>query len=771
MESTDVLIVGAGISGIGTACHLKKDKRDRSFVVLEARPSIGGTWDLFKYPGIRSDSDMFTFGFRFLPWTDGKDIAEGDAIIRYLNRAVDTFKIADHIRFRHRVESLSWSSPKRRWVAQASRLDEDGQPTEALTIEARFLVTGTGYYDYQKGYTPDWPGFETFEGDVVHPQHWQADLPIRNRKVVVVGSGATAVTLVPNLADAGARVTMLQRSPTYIYVRPAIDHFARRLRQVLPSRVVHNLTRMRNIAMQWGLLRLCRWKPHLVRKYLRQQAEDALGPDFDIDTHFKPHYDPWDQRLCLVPDGDFYAAIRNGSANVVTEHIERFEKDGIRLRSGEKIEADVVVPATGLRLKVLSNIKLDIDGHAVKPNDLVVYKGAMFGNMPNWISVFGYTAASWTLKADLVSAYLLRLLRHMEKNGYDVARPELSADEPAPDTLMQNLATAGYIQRGRDHVPRQGRRWPWRNQDNYLLDYLALRFGRIADGVMAFETSRGRSGHRFALRGKTAVVTGAASGIGRALSVGLARRGCHLALVDISTDGLEALVEHLSPMPVRVTTHRCDMGEAEAVQALASEVTSVHPAIDLVFNNAGVAMGGRFEDAAPDEFDRLLAVNLFGPINLTRALLKHLQGRPEARIVNISSIFGLIAPAGQVAYATSKFALRGFSESLRRELVNTSVGVTTVHPGGIQTSVAKNAIVPRGVEISEAERDESVRQFERAFRTSADQAAKVILRSVERRKDRVLVGSDAYVVSALARLSPTRNVELLGPTVPKPEGV
>ena len=484
MEHVNVLIIGAGVSGIGAACHLRMRTPGRSFAILEAREKLGGTWDLFRYPGIRSDSDMYTFGFAFKPWVEERDIATGEAILRYLHETVEEYGLREAIRYRHTVEKVSWSSDDARWVATVRR----GEADERFQMSADFLVTGTGYYDYDKGHQPDFPGLDEFEGDVVYPQHWPEHLDYKGKRVVVIGSGATAVTLVPSMAHDAAHVTMLQRSPTYMYVRPWVDDAAVLLRKLLPSKLAYRLTRLKNVALQRGVYAYTQLAPQRARAMLREMAEEGLGPDFDIDRHFTPEYDPWDQRICLDPDGDLFAALRSGSASVVTATIDRITKDGIRLSSGETLGADIIVSATGLELKFLK-FEMEVDGRAISPSDLVTYKGVMCADVPNWIFVFGYTSASWTLKADLVFEYLCRVLKHMDDGGFAYAVPRLHGVRGERRPFITRLKS-GYIARGADRMPAQLERAPFLNHDEYLQDILLFRRGKLDDGTLHFEPKR-----------------------------------------------------------------------------------------------------------------------------------------------------------------------------------------------------------------------------------------------------------------------------------------
>lgn len=759
MQHVDVLIVGAGISGIGAACHLRMKCAHKTFVVLEGRDRLGGTWDLFRYPGIRSDSDMFTFGYAFKPWVEERDIATGDAILNYLEETVEEYELGGSIRYGHRVDTVSWSSETQRWHVRGHRTDDDS----SFELTCRFLVTGTGYYDYEKGYLPHFEGFDSYEGVVAHPQHWPEDLDYTGKRVLVIGSGATAVTLVPSMAKTAAHVTMLQRSPTYIFSRPAADPIARRLRQWLPTKAAYRVVRAKNVLYQWGTYTLARKKPQLVRDNIRKVAKEALGDRVDVDVHFNPSYEPWDQRLCLIPDGDLYDALADERASIVTDTIARFTPAGVELASGETIEADVVVPATGLELKFLGGIEMDVDGEPVRSKDLVSYRGMMFAGVPNWMAMVGYTNASWTLRVDLSADYLCRLLRHMDRHGQTSVRPEL--DDPSMETepIMARLKS-GYVKRAADRIPKQGMALPWRNQDHYIRDFVSTKWGRLdGHGVLQFtQGAAARRPDRFTFGGKTAVLTGAASGIGAALARSLGERGCNLALVDVQREALEEVAKEVRSHGVTVTTHVVDMGDIAAVETFAAEVVATHPEVALLINNAGVALGGDFADASKDEFDWLMRINFHGPVALTRALLPTLQRQPDAVVANVSSVFGLIAPAGQSAYAASKFAIRGFTEALRRELAGTTVSVSTIHPGGIQTAIARNARVP--AVLASAGKEEVARQraeFEKNFITSATDAADIILEGIATRRARILVGPDAKLIQWIDRLFPVDNADVV----------
>ncbi|MBK6739651.1 MAG: NAD(P)/FAD-dependent oxidoreductase [Haliea sp.] len=479
-DFVDVLIVGAGLSGIGSARHLQQACPERSFALLESRDALGGTWDLFRYPGIRSDSDMYTLGYSFKPWLERKSLADGPAILRYLQEAAAETGVDRHIRYRHTVCSASWSSATARWTVVAQRTDTG----ERVEISCQFLLMCSGYYDYEQGYTPDFAGTADFRGRIVHAQHWPQDMDYRGKRVVVIGSGATAVTLVPELARDAAHTIMLQRSPTYIASVPEEDSTAAWLQRFLPGSWVYRITRWKRVLFQIYVYSLSRRRPALVRKFLLDQVREALGKDYDIKTHFTPSYNPWDQRLCAVPEGDMFTAIRERRAEVVTDQVERFTERGIRLQSGRELAADIIVLATGLNLKFMGGAQLSVDGRAVDPSQLYVYRGMMFGNIPNLAQVFGYTNASWTLKSDLTGDFICRLLNYMRKTGTSVAMPRLQ-EGTVEEEPMLNL-NSGYVLRSVGQFPKQGTRLPWRLYQNYILDFLQLRLRPLRDKVLEF---------------------------------------------------------------------------------------------------------------------------------------------------------------------------------------------------------------------------------------------------------------------------------------------
>jgi cation diffusion facilitator CzcD-associated flavoprotein CzcO len=478
-ENVDVLIIGAGISGIGAAYHLQERCPGKSYAILEARGAIGGTWDLFRYPGIRSDSDMHTLGYRFRPWTEAKSIADGESILDYVRATASEGGIDKQVRFGHRVVSASWSSEEARWTVTAER--DDG--TE-VTLSCGFLMNCSGYYRYDQGYTPEFPGIEDFQGKVIHPQHWPEEPDYEGKRVVVIGSGATAVTLVPAMAKDAAHVTMLQRSPSYILSVPGEDPIAELLRKVLPPRAAYPIVRWKNVGLQSLTYRLARNRPGFVKKVLRNGVMKALPAGYDVDTHFNPKYNPWDQRLCMVPDGDLFKSISDGSAEIVTDRIESFTAGGIKLESGKELEADVVVSATGLNLLFLGGMKIEVDGEEGDLSKMLAYRGMMLGDVPNLAFTIGYTNASWTLKADLVSEYLCRLLNHMDANGYDICVPHLSDSSVEPEPILD--FTSGYVLRSVAELPKQGSKEPWKLRQNYAVDLRKLRYAPLEDGAMQF---------------------------------------------------------------------------------------------------------------------------------------------------------------------------------------------------------------------------------------------------------------------------------------------
>lgn len=484
VEHVDVLVVGAGLSGIGAACHLRMECPGKSFVILEGRGAMGGTWDLFRYPGIRSDSDMYTLGYRFSPWRDAKAIADGHAILNYIRETAEKFGVDKKIRYDHRVRRASWSSDDACWRVEA----ETGPQKTVVSLTCNFLYLCTGYYDYEAGYTPEWPGVERFRGRIIHPQKWPEDLDYEGKRVVVIGSGATAVTLVPAMAERTAHVTMLQRSPTYVVSRPAEDKVANWLRRRLPARAAYALTRWKNVLLGMFFYNLARKRPEVMKRLIAKGVRRHLGEEYDL-KHFSPQYNPWDQRLCLVPDSDLFRAIRDGRASVITGHIDSFTETGLQLKSGERLDADIVVTATGLVLKLMSGLQLVVDGAPVDLSKAMAYKGMMYSDVPNLASAFGYTNASWTLKCDLTAEYVCRLLKHMDRHGYAQCTPRVNDPEVTEEPILD--FTSSYVQRALHMLPRQGSKTPWRLHQNYVRDLSMLRYGRVDDGTMEFKVAPG----------------------------------------------------------------------------------------------------------------------------------------------------------------------------------------------------------------------------------------------------------------------------------------
>lgn len=485
-EHVDVLIVGAGLSGIGAACHLERRCPDRSYAILEARGSIGGTWDLFRYPGVRSDSDMHTLGYSFRPWEEDQVIADGPSILDYVRDTAAEYGVGDRIRLGHRVREAAWNSEQSVWQVRAERSDTG----ETVELTSSFLLMCSGYYDYERGYTPQFPGREDFTGTVVHPQHWPEDLDYSDQRVVVIGSGATAVTLVPAMAGDAAHVTMVQRSPSYVISLPADDALAASLRRRLPARVAYQLVRVRNVALMTLTYQLSRRFPEAAKRVIRRGVMRQLPADFDIDTHFKPLYNPWDQRLCVCPDGDLFEALRSGRASVITDEIEAFTPGGLRLRDGTELPADVIVTATGLNLLALGGLQISVDGAPLELPEHLAYRGLMLDGVPNLAMSIGYTNASWTLKCDLTCEYVCRLLNHMREQGYRQVVPVVDEADDVERQPLIDLAS-GYVLRSVDKFPRQGAKPPWRLRQNYPLDVASLRLGKLEDGVLRFSAGPG----------------------------------------------------------------------------------------------------------------------------------------------------------------------------------------------------------------------------------------------------------------------------------------
>jgi monooxygenase len=479
-EHIDVLIVGAGISGVGAACRLQRECPGKSFAVLESRGRIGGTWDLFRFPGIRSDSDMYTLSYPFRPWTGAQAIADGASILEYIEDTAHENGLDGKIRFHHRVTGAHWSTTDSRWTVDVERVDTG----EAFQLTCNFIYSCTGYYRYEQAYTPEFAGIERFGGEIIHPQFWTDEIDYTGKRVVVIGSGATAVTIVPALGERAAHVTMLQRSPSYLISVPAIDPIAGFLGKLLPARYAYPIVRWKNVLVALAIFRLSRRRPATMKKLIRKGLERRLPPGYDIDKHFKPRYDPWDQRMCIVPDGDFFDSISAGKVSIVTDRIETFTEKGIALESGDELEADLIVTATGLDLVPLGGMQLEIDGDAVALGDTVAYEGMQISGVPNFAFAFGYTNQSWTLGADLTSAQLCKLLNHMDRHGYTQVTPRPSG--PAATAVPFADLSAGYVLRAIDKFPKQGTMTPWRREQNYARNRRELQRLTFDDPALEF---------------------------------------------------------------------------------------------------------------------------------------------------------------------------------------------------------------------------------------------------------------------------------------------
>ncbi|MDJ0580624.1 NAD(P)/FAD-dependent oxidoreductase [Crocosphaera sp.] len=482
-EYFDVVIVGAGLSGIGAAYHLQTKCPNKSYVILEGRESMGGTWDLFRYPGIRSDSDMYTLGYNFKPWREAKSIADGPSILKYVQETAADNSIDKHIRYNHRVKQASWSSEVAAWT-----IEVEGKDNSSTTyLSCNFLLMCSGYYSYEKGYTPEFKGYNRFQGQIIHPQEWPHDLDYQDKKVVVIGSGATAITLVPEIAKKADHVVMLQRSPTYVVSRSDTDKTANLLRKLLPEKIAYAINRWKYTAFQQFFYRRMRTEPEKAKEMLLDMVRQELGPDYDIDTNFTPDYNPWDQRLCLVPNSDLFRVLKSGQASVVTAQIDSFTEKGILLKSGEELKADIIVTATGLNILLLGGVKFIVDNQPMEFSKTYTYKGLMYSGVPNLGSIFGYVNASWTLRADLMAEYVCRVINHMDKKGFRQCTPCLRNEDQNMETrsLIDNFSP-GYLQRVMHLLPKQGDREPWLNSQNYQRDKKIFRYGAIEDGVLRF---------------------------------------------------------------------------------------------------------------------------------------------------------------------------------------------------------------------------------------------------------------------------------------------
>ncbi|MGB3859861.1 MAG: NAD(P)/FAD-dependent oxidoreductase, partial [Ornithinimicrobium sp.] len=731
---SDVIVVGAGISGIDVAWRLTQQRPEISYLILEARGRVGGTWDLFRYPGIRSDSDIATFAFPFRPWIGDRVLADGAQIQDYVETTAAEAGITERIRFDTRVTRASWSSAEQRWTVTAQ--GPDGSQTRTCS----FLHLAAGYYDYDTGYQPEFPGREDFEGPFVHPQHWPRDLDVTGRRVVVIGSGATAMTLVPALARTAKHVTMLQRTPSWVASMPNRDRLGERLRRRLPEALAYRATRAKNIAFSQATYAVARRQPDRFAAMLRAGLRRDITDEAYLDAHFTPDYQPWDQRVCRIPNGDLTKAIASGRASVVTASMDALVAEGIRLSDGEVLPADIIVSATGLRLQMLGGISVDVDGDVVDPASRVAYRGLMLERVPNLMFTVGYVNSSWTLRADLVARYLCRLLELMDRKGYAVATP---AKAPRGERRPLIDLRAGYVLRALDQLPTLGPKRPWTYAQNYLVEAPEMLHGSLradmvftptADqGALMSSTQDRRSAH-YRYVGGTAVVTGAAGGIGEQLARQLAERGSDLALLDRRADTLQTLATDLRRQHpgLRISSHPVDLAEPDQIAKAAEAVLLEHEHVTLLINNAGVALGGRFDQVDAADFDWLMQVNLHAPIALVRAFLPALSATPGSQIVNLSSLFGLVAPGGQTAYVTSKYGLRGFSQALGHDLASRGIGVTSVHPGGVRTRIALDSRTGTGLDEREAKAGREA--FNRLLTIDPADAARTILRAAGRRR-------------------------------------
>jgi monooxygenase len=678
----DILIVGAGLAGIGTACHVTKAFPGRSIAILERRAAIGGTWDLFRYPGVRSDTDMFSYGYAFRPWRGPRTLADGDTIREYIADTARAFHVDDCIRYGVRVTTAAWSSATQRWSVTV--IDEATGGTERF--RCGFLIACTGYYDHDAGYLPTFPGEDTFVGQRIRPQHWPGQLDYAGKRVVVIGSGATAITLVPAMADAASHITLLQRSPSYIVSMPSVDRLSRLLDRVLPEAWVHRLARGRFIALQRGVYLASKRWPGAMRTLLLAHVKSRVGKHVDM-KHFTPTYGPWDQRVCVVPDGDLFDALKSGKASIVTGDIASFTPQGIRLSSGEEIAADIIVTATGLNVSQLGGVALSVDGEPVPLQERMIYKGVLIEGVPNLGWVFGHANAPWTLKVELAARYLCRLIEHMGSIGASEVRPR---DEPASRTnesILDALAS-GYVKRANGALPRQGSRHPWKLTQHLGRDREILLRQAIDDPLLVFRgpdaiaiprTFRGRHD------GQIAVVTGAGSGIGRAIARLLSAEGARVHCADIDGAAASATVAGLDD----ARAHTLDVTDAAAVAALADAIYAEDGRVDLLFNNAGIGHAARVEDSSLHDWQRVLAVNLMGVVHGIHAFLPRMQQQAGlSRIVNTASGAGLFPHPRMAPYCASKHAVVGLSTSLAAELHGSAVGVTILCPGVIDTAIA-----------------------------------------------------------------------------------
>ncbi|MGH1371736.1 MAG: flavin-containing monooxygenase [Cellvibrionaceae bacterium] len=485
-ESYDIVIIGAGLSGIGAAVHFGRECPSESVALFESREAMGGTWDLFRYPGIRSDSDMFTLGYSFKPWLNSQAIADGSLIRKYINDAADEYRVKDKIQFQQRITSANWDSNQQRWLLEVT----DQRTHTIKSVTAKFVMGCTGYYNYQSGYEPEFVGKSDFNGTIVHPQHWPEALDYEGKRVVIIGSGATAVTLAPAMAKKAKQITLLQRSPSYVMSMPKVDPKLEVLREKFSPKLYYRLVRARNVTLSFLVYQYCKFFPKKARNFLQGHVQESIGDDVDM-KHFTPKYDPWDERVCAVTDGDLFEAVKDGDVIMHTDHIERFNEDGLLLKSGKQLSADIIITATGLNLQLLGGMELSVDNQPFDMTKKMCYRGVLLEDLPNMGFVFGYTNASWTLKADLVLKYVARVINRMKKTSMQTVMPKNTGDDPGGIPFID--LQSGYVMRGKDLMPQQGQKLPWRLYQNYLLDFLTLKFGRLNDGKLTFSNSQGHS--------------------------------------------------------------------------------------------------------------------------------------------------------------------------------------------------------------------------------------------------------------------------------------
>jgi cation diffusion facilitator CzcD-associated flavoprotein CzcO/short-subunit dehydrogenase len=741
LEHFDALIIGAGISGIDNAYRLKERNPRLRYLILESRVALGGTWDLFRYPGVRSDSDIATLGFPFRPFRGDKAIVDGATIWQYVKETAQHYGIDRRIRYGHRVVAADWSSADARWTVTCEVAGK------RVTFTCGFLLGCAGYYAYANGHAPEWPGMDAFAGRLVHPQFWPNDLDATDKQVVVVGSGATAVTIVPAMSQDAAHVTMLQRSPSYMAALPSRDELGNKLRTWLPRRMADALVRWKNIGYSAFVYRLARTQPDRFRALLRGGVLQALGSAYDpklhdVDVHFNPSYKPWDQRLCLVADGDLFAALRKGRASIVTGSIAEFTPAGIRLESGQELPADIVVSATGLEMQFLGGVELRVDGDPVDVSQRLVYKGTMIEGVPNFAFSFGYTHSSWTLKVDLNARYVAKLLQWMRRRSYASATPTPASNDIRREPLMS--LTSGYVQRALSQLPRRGP-LPWDTHDNYIKDLFALLTNRIDDGTLRFAKAPAKA--------KLVLVTGGGAGIGRAIALAFARRGANIVLTDVDANGLSRVRSEVEALGVRCSTFVADVADEAAMRQLGEDVAADAGVPDVLVNNAGIAYLGSFLKSPPEHWHRMLDVNVIGIVNCCYYFVpKMLAAGGKRRVVIIASGASHYPPPNAAAYGASKAAAFSFGESLKMELAGTGIGVTTVCPGITNTGIIDRPRDASAPPITEAQ-FARLRDYYAKKGATPEAVAESVVRGVERGSDVVLVGPASRLIYNLRRIS------------------